>query len=644
MSKYFSEIYEFGPFRLDKGEGLLSRGSERVALTPKAFETLVALVERSGRLVEKDELMQIIWPDSFVEEANLTNNIWTLRKALGEVSPGQPFIETVPKRGYRFKADVRRLDPPVEAVAIERHTRAVVVTEELETTLSVRSATRNWSGRWMLSMVALAVLIGAGVFVGASRPWKSRQTEVKAAAIVPSGPKSIAILPMKSIGNQTQSEYLSLGLADALITKLGNVNQLVVRPTSAIRRYEDATADPVTVGREQSVDAVLDGSFQRSGDRIRLTVQLIRVSDGSTIWSSQFDQQFTDILSVQDSISEQVACDLLTRICGEAAVKDLQQKKINAAAYDSYLRGRYFWNKRTTEGQQKAADSFRRAIDLEPTYARAYAGLGDAYYFLSVNDRAAGETYLRARASLQRALELDASLSEPHATLGLMSMNNEWNWSEAERQFKHAIELSPNYATAHQWYGEFLAYMGKFDEAIKELKTARELDPLSVIINTDLAKVHLLAKRYDEATRLFQSALELDPNFDEAHALLGLTHSFSGRHAEAISELNKVQQLHSNPGYLSFLGHVYARAGERTKALQVVEEMTRFAQDSYVSPYWWSIVYAGLDNKEQTWRELERIFDERAYGAAVSLKVNAMYDELRSDPRFARLLERAGFP
>lgn len=642
MSKYFSQIYEFGPFRLDKGEGLLSRGSERVALTPKAFETLVALVERSGRLVEKDELMQLIWPDSFVEEANLTNNIWTLRKALGEVSSGQPFIETVPKRGYRFKADVRRLDPPLEAIAIERHTRAVVVTEEHETTLSVRSPTRNWSGRWVASLVALAVLIGAGVFVGVSRPWKTRQPEVKAAAMA-SAPKSIAILPMKSIGDQTQSEYLSLGLADALITKLGNVNQLVVRPTSAIRRYADVTADPVAVGRQQSVDAVLDGSFQRSGDRIRLTVQLIRVSDGSTIWSSQFDQRFTDILSVQDLISEQVACDLLTRLCGEAAASALQQKKINVAAYESYLRGRYFWNKRTMEGQQKAADSFRHAIDLEPTYARAYAGLGDAYYFLSNNDRAAGETYLRARASLQKALALDPSLSEPHATLGLMSMNNEWNWSEAEREFKQAIELSPNYATAHQWYGEFLAYMGKFDEAINELKIARELDPLSVIINTDLAKVHLLARRYDEANKLFESALDLDPNFDEAHALLGLNHSFSGRHAEAISEINKVQQLHSNPGYLSFLGHIYARAGERAKAQQVIEEMTRFAKVSYVSPYWWSIVYAGLDDKEQTFRQLEKIFDERAYGGAVSMKVNPMYDELRSDPRFARLLERAGF-
>jgi tetratricopeptide (TPR) repeat protein len=397
------------------------------------------------------------------------------------------------------------------------------------------------------------------------------------------------------------------------------------------------------VGRQQNVDAVLDGSFQRSGDRIRLTVQLIRVADGATIWSSQFDEKFDDILSVQDSISERIACDLVTKICGESAAQSLKQKKVDPRAYELYLKGRYFWNKRSTDGFQKAADSFRESLDYEPTYARAYAGLGDAYYFLSGYDRAAGETYARARVALQRALELDSSLSEPHATLGLMSMNNEWNWPEAEREFQKAIELSPNYATAHHWYGEYLAYMGRFDESIREVTRARELDPLSAIINTDLAKVHLIAKRYDEATKLFQSALELDSNFDEAHALLALTHSLNGRHQDAISELQKVQQLHSSPGYLSYFALVYGRAGERQKAEAIEAELRNISKNSYVSPYLWTFVYQGLNDKEQTIHQLEKAFDERAYGCAVTLKVNPLYDDLRSDPRYQRLLERAGF-
>ena len=624
-----SQTFDFGPFRLDRAERTLWKGHERITLTPKAFDTLVVLVERNGRLVEKDELIKAVWPDSFVEEANLTNNIWTLRKALAV--DGQSFIETVPKRGYRFTGDVRQASVVNDAV-MERHTRATVVTEEQESVVESR-----WITRPTVAVAACLFLLVAVFFVFA-RPWSS-----DGAPAVVAAPRSIAVLPVKPIGNDPKEEYLSLGLADALITRLGNVNQLVVRPTSAIRRYEIPVVDPVTVGRQQNVDAVLDGSYQRSGDRIRLTVQLIRVSDGATIWSSQFDEKFDDILSVQDSISERIACDLVTRICGDSAAQSIKQKRINPEAYELYLRGRYFWNKRSMDGFQKAADSFRQALDHEPTYAQAYAGLGDGYYFLSGYDRSGGETYSRARVSLQKALELDSSLSEPHATLGLMSMNNEWDWPEAEREFQKAIELSPNYATAHHWYGEFLAYMGRFDEAIKEVTKARELDPLSVIINTDLAKVHLIARRYDEAIKLFQSALQLDPNFDEAHALLGITYSLSGRHPEAIAELNKVQQLHSSPGYLSYLVCVYGRAGDRQKAQEVYDEMRSLAKNSYVSPYWWTFVYEGLGDKEQTLQQLEKAFDERAHGCAVTLKVNPVYDNLRSDPRYQRLVERAGF-
>jgi DNA-binding winged helix-turn-helix (wHTH) protein/TolB-like protein/Tfp pilus assembly protein PilF len=649
MSERLPQSYEFGPFRLDPGEGLLTRGPDRISLTPKAFETLVALVERSGRLVEKDELMKAVWPDTFVEEANLTNNIWALRKALGEIEAGQSYIETVPKRGYRFNANVRPLTVAGEPVVIERQTRTVVVTEEHEHEVSFAELTtgpatdhRHWFRRsFTLATVVLCVLVG--VLVVISQPWKPRPAERVSAAPLPAGPRSIVVLPVRPIGAEATDQYLSLGLADALITRLGNVNQLVVRPTSAIRRYVDAPGDPTTIGRQQNVDAVLDGSFQRVGDRIRLTVQLVRVSDGSTIWSSQFDERFTDILSVQDSISERVACDLVTRICGEDAARFARQKKISIEAYEAYLKGRYFWNRRTMEGFQKAAENFRRAIDIEPAYARAYAGLGDAYYFLSGYDRASGETYARARAALQRALELDEHLSEPHATLGLMAMNNEWNWPEAEKEFKKAIELSPNYATAHQWYGEFLAYMGRSDESIREVSRARELDPLSTIINTDFAKVHLLARRYDEATKLFQSALELDPTFDEAHALLALTHSLSGRHQLAVDELLKVQQLEASPGYLSFLAYIYGKAGEREKAIRVQQQIKALSNQMYVSPYWWTFVSAGLADEEQTLAQLEKMFYEKAPPGPIALKVSPILDMLSTNPRYTKLLQRAGF-
>lgn len=657
MQRRSQRLYEFGPYQLDTTECRLWRNGELVQLTPKAFETLALLVERNGHLVEKDEMMKALWPDNFVEEANLTNNVYALRKILDKEQDGQSYIETVPKRGYRFTASVRELPFTGEELVLERQTRTRIVTEERTdsgksaedlherlslTAASRKSGTRRW--RAVLVVAALCLLLSAGVLALYSS-WSARGGR-KAEASAANQPelKSIAVLPFKTIGETSDNEYLSLGLADALITKLGNVRQIVVRPTSAVRRYTNANQDPLIIGRQQGVDAVLDGSFQRAGDRLRLTVQLIRVSDGATLWSAPFDERVSDIFSMQDSISERVACDLITRLCGEESARRVNQNPNNIEAYQAYLKGRYFWNKRTKDGYKKAVEYFKQAIEIDPAYARAYAGLGDAYYFLNGDDLLAqAESLAKGRAAAKRALELDEMLSEPHATLGLMAMNNDWNWLEAEKEFKRSIELSPNYATAHQWYGEFLAYMGRFDEAITEIKRAHELDPLSLIISTDVAKVYTLARRYDEAIEQYQRALEMDPEFAEAHALLGLTYSVKGLSEEAIGEFHKIKDLENNPAYLCWLVYAYGKAGKRVEAERTLSRIKELSKQTYVSPYWMTYVYAGLGDRDEVFKWLERVFEERASGGAVSLKVNPLYDSLRADSRYDDLLRRSHF-
>ena len=659
MSQHLQHVYEFGPYQLDTTERLLLRDGERIALTPKAFEMLVVLVERRGRLVEKEELMKALWPDSFVEDTNLTNNVWALRKALGKNENGQRYIETIPKSGYRFTAAVRELPHASEELVLERRTLTRVITEEEEQTSSqddVRHLPAQLllpakiENRWGMGRGAglafgllCMLLIGVAVAFYLSRTSAERKRPQATVASRPAF-RSIVVLPFKTIGTESDNEYLGLGMSDALITRLGNTRQIIVRPTSAVRRYTDTQQDPVAAGREQDVETVLDGSIQRNGDRIRVTVQLIRVQDAALLWSGNFDESFTDIFAVQDSISQQVMRDLMVELNPEEREQRQRRGSENIEAYQAYLKGLYFWNKRTKEGYQKAVEYFNQAIEIDPTYAQAYVGLGHAYAYLGGHDLASqSESIAKQRAAAKRALELDETLSEAHASLGLIAMNSDWDWHEAEREFKRAIELNPNYATAHAWYGEFLAFMGRFEEGVAEIKRGQELDPLSLVINTDVAKVYTQTRRYDEAIEQYKRALEMDPEFEVAHGLLALTYSLKGMHEEALSELRKIKDLEKDSMNLSFLGYVYGRSGRKDEARAVLNRMESLSKQTYVSPLWMTVIYAGLGEKDQAFKWFERVFEERTTGGTIGLKVSPVYDSLRSDPRFADIMRRAGF-
>ncbi len=654
MSKQLQRLYEFGPYQLDTAERILLRDGEPVPLTPKAFETLVVLVEHSGHLVEKEQLLKTLWPDSFVEESNLTNNVWTLRKTLGEGQNSYRYIETIPKRGYRFTAPVRDLPNETEELVLEKHTLTRVITQEEDQTshesdvqqlpspLVLPAMIKNRLGTRRGLSVAFGllclILIGVSVALYRSRTSaESRRTEANVAG--EPALRSIAVLPFKTIGAESDNEYLGLGMSDALITRLGNVHQIIVRPTSAVRRYTNTQQDPVAAGREQGVDAVLDGSVQRAGDRIRVTVQLIRVEDKVLLWSGQFDERFTEIFAVQDSISHQVTQGLIVKLSDEQR-KHLQKPNSESIeAYQAYLKGRYFWNKRTPEGFRKAIEYFNQAIELDPNYAQAYAGLADSYLLLGgYGVKAQRETLPKAKAAALKAIKLDQTLSEPHTALALILQNYD-DWSAVEKAYKRAIELNPNNGTAHAWYGEFLAYMGRFDEGIAEIKRGQELDPVSLIISADVGKVYYLARRYDLAIEQLKKTLEMDASFNMAHGLLSLSYAHIGKYEEAIGELHKIEKLESDPQLLSWLGYIYAVAGRSEEARKVLTRLNALSKQTYVSPFSILLIYTGLGDKDEAFKWLERTIEEGVAGP-IAFKVHPDFDGLRSDPRFPHLMRR----
>ena len=592
-------IYEFGPFRLDSGTRRLLRDGQPVAITAKAFDALLALVENYGRLVEKDELMRWLWPDTIVEEANLTQTIFILRKVLGE-SPGeQNYIATIPRRGYQLVAPVR------EAPLTDRPA-------------AVRSSP------------LAAVEIGT--------------TSVRSEAALPM--RSLAVLPFTSLAPGGFDEYLGLGMADALITRLGNIRQIVVRSTSAVRRYVGVSPDAVSAARELSVDAVLEGSVQRAGERIRVSVQLISVQNASPIWGDRFDEKFTDIFSLEDSISQRIAGALSATLTREEKRRLTKRYTEDPVAYESYLKGRFHWNRRTEGDLKKAIAHFERATEHDPNYALAYSGLADCYTLLGsagYDAETPHEALAKARGAAMKALEIDQDLAEAQTSLGLVRFRMDWDWLGAEVAFRRALELNSGYASALHFLSLLLSALGRADEAIASIKRAREFDPLSLIIGTAVGRVHHFARQYDTAIEECRKTLELDAAFAGAHLDLGLALLQKSMFGEAIGELRQALTLSAGRSIaLAVLGYAYALAGDRAAGLQMLDQLHDRARRYDISSLHVAYVHVGLGNVDQAFEWLEKSYQERA-GLLVFLKVEPIFDPLRSDPRFAELLRRLQF-
>jgi DNA-binding winged helix-turn-helix (wHTH) protein/TolB-like protein/Tfp pilus assembly protein PilF len=642
--------YEFGEFILDEAERCLLRKGQPVSLTPKAFETLLVLVRRGGHVVEKDEMLKEVWPDTFVEEATLAQNIFTLRKALGQGRDGDLYIETVPKRGYRFVADVKALDSNGTEVVLEQHTRAQILIEEEEYEEESPSETaeknikpqalavtysRQRLSRYLLIGLVVLVCTGLLFYIWRSRTARQRGTDLVV--------KSIAVLPFKPLDADSGNELLGLGMADAIIIRLSNFQSLPVLPTSTIIKYAGRENNPQALGQALGVDAVLDGTVQRSGDRVRVTVQLISIGSGTTLWSDKFDEQFTNIFAVQDSLSERVAQGLARRIAGGEKTQRAKRQTENQEAYQAYVMGLYFYNKRTKDGMGKAVEYFQQAINEDPNYALAYAMLADSYYltvYYNFNTGSSKETFEKALAAANKAIELDETVGEAHTALATILSDYTNDRKAVEREHKRAIELNPNYAMAHLRYGWFLFYNGQLDESVREMRRAQELDPLSPTTNGALAGALFFIRQYDESMKYSKQALELDPNSFINRLNLGDTYEAKGMYDQAIAEYQKARELNSaswDP--LASLGHVYAVAGRKAEAEEMLTKLEATAKQDKRALYGVALIYAGLNDKDKAFEWLERALEGRAVSIR-NLRYDPDLDVLKADPRFDDLLRR----
>lgn len=455
--------------------------------------------------------------------------------------------------------------------------------------------------------------------------------------------RGIAVLPFKPIDDNQRDPYLELGIADALITRLSSLTQIVVRPTSAVRKYASPEVDIRQAGRELQVECVLEGSIQKLGDRVRITAQLVTVADGRSLWAGQFDEDFTDIFAVEDSISERVATALALKLTTGERDRLTKHYTENVGAYQAYLKGRYFLTKRTTQWLKKGVDCFQEAIEADAEYAMAYSGLADSYTLLVTWEALTPEEgFSKAKGAARRALEIDANLAEAHAGLA-HTMLHTWDWSSAEDEFQRAIELNPGYAATYQWYAEHLAALGRFDQSIEAIRRSHQLDPLSVNISADIGRMLYFARRYDESIAQLRQAVEMEPEFWSPHHLLGQAYTQSGMYPEAIAEFEKALQL-SGKGSLSviLIGYAYAVSGRRSEALAIADQLKQLSKQRYFSPYRLAVIYAGLRDDEQLFEWLERAYQVQDANL-IWLKVDPALDGTRSDPRFKELLERVGF-
>ena len=569
--------YEFGHYRLDARARLLFRNGQRVVLTPKAVDLLIALVQAQGEPVGKQELLQSVWPDAVVEEGSLTSHISLLRRVLGEGADGRRFIETLPKRGYRFVV-------PCAAVA--------------------QDAATAGAGRLML-----------------------------------------VVLPFENLSGGRKHDYFSEGLTEEMISQLARLSpeQLGVIARTSAMQYKSTTKTAQQIGRELGVSHLLEGSVRRSGERVRITAQLIRVSDATHLWAEGYERSLHDILALQAEVARAIAREIQIKLTVGAQRRLDRVAALDPQAHEAYLRGRHLWNRRTEEGMRNSIAQYEEAIRRHPDYAMAYAGVADSYVMLACRGMvSAKETFRKARAAARKALELDGELGEAHGSLAHVRLHD-WDWEGLDRDFLRAIELHPAQPIVYYWYGEFLMSMGRPEEAVAMTRRAQQADPLSPVIGASLAMILYLARNYDEAVKVLQRAHEIDPGHFLPHLRMGLVRLQQKSYAEAIRELQTAAGLanHSTET-LAALGTGYAMAGMTGEAQRIVEQLQASQAEHYVLPYNIAKIYAAARDKDKSFEWLERAYQE-GNPDLIELNSEPVFDGLRGEPKFSDLMRRVGF-
>lgn len=581
-------VLRFDIFELDIRAGELRKKGVKLRLQGQPLHVLATLLKRAGDLVTREQLRAEIWPaDTFVDfDHSLHNAIARIREALGDLPEKPRFIQTLPRRGYRF------IEPVYE--------------------IKEKASTHQLRGTH-----------------------KAGSREIHA----------LAVLPLEDLSGDPGHEYFADSMTEALITSLAKIKALRVISRTSAMQYKRSRKALSEITRELNVDAVIEGSILRSGERVRITTQLIHGASDQHLWAESYERDFRDILSVQSEIARQVANQVRVVLTPEERSKLGSTRQVDPQAHELYLKARYHWNKRTEESVRKAISYFHQAIDNDPTYAQGYAGLADCYNILGYyNDLPPIEAYPKGKAAALKALELDDSLAEPHAALGVVKRDFDWDWPGAEEEFQRAIELNPGCVDAYHWRSTLHSMLGRHVEGLQGKRRALAMDPLSLVIRTDLARMFYFARDYDESLAHYRAALDMDPNFASAHLWLAHVYEQKGMFEQAISELEAGVRLSGESSFaLARLGHGYAVASRHDEALAVLNQLTALASRNYVSPYDVAMIYVGVQHNDEAFTWLQKAVEQRSLWLGY-LNVEPQLDPMRCDPRFRELLSRIGLP
>jgi len=629
----------FGVFELDLRAGELRKHGLRVRLQEQPFQVLAMLLENHGELVTREELQKKLWPaDTFVDfDHGLNKAINKIREALSDSAESPRFVETVARRGYRFLADVKIADA------------ALVGNSELATRAPHAAEARDGpdgagklamprrllpSLAWKISAFVLLILMAS------LAAWKLHSWNRPSPVI-----RSLAVLPLESLSSDASQDYFADGMTDELISGLGQISALRVISRTSVMAYKHARKPLPQIARELNVDAVVEGTVLRSGDQVRITAQLIEASSDKHLWSQSYEGELRDTLALQSKVAKAIADQIRISLNPQEQAALTKVKVVNPEAYESFLKGRYFWNKRTADGLKVALAYFNQSIDEDPKYAQAYSGLADTYALLAdweYGVMTPKEALPKAKAAAIKALELDSALGEAHNSLAFCLDVFDWDLDSAGKEFRKAIELNPGYATAHHWYASHMILLGRYDEAIAEMRKAENLDPLSLIIKTDLAESLVLAHSYDESIRQSRKAIEMDPNFALAHNQLGQAYLQEHMHDVAVAELQKAVQLSgSSSTCIANLARAYVASGKRSEAVKLLNDLKKRSNPSHSHASEIAVIYVALGDTDQAMKWLEKGYEER-FNPSVLLRPG--FDPLRSDPRFEDLVHRVGLP
>jgi TolB-like protein/DNA-binding winged helix-turn-helix (wHTH) protein/Tfp pilus assembly protein PilF len=654
-STQLANSVRFGTYEFDLRSGELRKHGIRIKLQEQPCQILAILLEHRGDMVTREELQRRLWPsDTFVDfDHSLNTAVMRLREVLGDSSENPRFIETLPRRGYRFAAPVEERPasqtPTIQAQTGEAGVPQSVLAENVPTlpvSPELPATAAKVVGRVSRPMVMSGAVFLVGIVLagGLGARYLRRPSVVAAPAAQIT---SLVVLPFENLSADKDQAYFADGMTDELIAHLAKIRSLRIISRTSSMEYKGTHKTLSQIARDLNVDAVVEGTVLRSGDRVRITAELVQVATDRHLWAESYESQLGDILTLQSHVASAIVNEIRIKLTPEDQVRLASTRPVSTESYDNYLKGRYYWNKRSQEGLTKAINYYQAAIEKDPHFALAYAGLADCYSIIGsaiVGTVPTAEVAPKARAAALKSLELDNTLAEAHTSLATVRFNYDWDWNSAASGFRRAVELNPSYATAYQRNSLYLMSMGRTSESVAEMNRAHDLDPLSISTNFSLGWRFYMAREYDQAIEQLRNTVDMDPEFVLPHLVLGQAYEQKKAYDQAIAELRRAVDISQNsPPALAALARAYAVSGKTVEARNLLDQLMQQAKKQYVSPFYAAMVYAGLGENDRALDWLEKAYADHS-NAIVFLKVDPQMDTLRGSPRFHELQRKLRLP